>query len=166
MLPLFLAFFTLWQLAVILFQFCKPFRAAMERRHFYLCGLFPAWRMFGPDPADGDYLVYYRTASNNVYTDWRLADYDKKSPLLLTLFYNPRGNIVKALREICQEIVRSRSEYNGYYQLMLNDLIRQTRTESEPVKEPAEASTRIQFQIRWQTPERLSTLFSSHAHRY
>jgi hypothetical protein len=51
---------------------------------------------------------------------------------------------------------------------MLNDLIRQTRTESEPVaaKAPAEGATYIQFQIRWQTPERLSTLFSSHAHPY
>jgi len=157
MLPLFLSFFAGWQLAVIGFQFWKPFRAAMESRNFYLCGLLPNWRMFGPNPVDGDYLVYYRMASNNSYTDWRLADYDKKVPLLLTLFYNPRANLVKALREICEEIVRSRSEHNVYYQLMLNDLIRRTHTEG---------ATHIQFQIRWQTPERLSTLFSSHAHPY
>jgi hypothetical protein len=166
MIKIAIALSLLWQLAVILFQFWGPFRNKLGRLQFYLCGLLPTWRMFGPDPTDGDYQVYYRTAPEGmvddaIFTEWRLVDYDLKPMLPFSLFFNPRGNIVKGLREICQEAIKASSDHNVFYQLLLNDLIRRYR-QGQPA---GTASTYlIQFQIRWQTPAALTPIFSSHAH--
>jgi len=177
MIKIALALFLIWQLAVILYQFWEPFRKKLARLQFYLCGLLPAWQMFGPDPIDGDFLVFYRTAPENDatdprYTEWELVDYDKKPMLAFSLFFNPRGNFVKALREICQETVKASSDRNVFYQLLLNDLIHRCRVrQSVTTDQTHQLSSTVrarllQFQIRWQTPTAVTPIFSSHAHPY
>lgn len=162
MLKLTLAIFVSWQLAVIIFQFSDAFRKRLGAWPFYLCGLLPTWRMFGPQPVDGDYQLYYRTADPTTFTDWQLLDYDKKTHPLLTLFFNPRASLVKALREIAQEAAKAGSENNVYYQLLLNELIRELRKSG-----PTQTDRRlVQFEIRWKTPSTLTPLFSSHVHPY
>jgi len=166
MIKIAIALCVLWLLAFILFQFWEPFRTRLDRWQFFLCGLLPAWRMFGPQPIDGDFLVYYRTApddnpDNHLFTEWKLVNYDRKPMLPFALFFNPRGNIVKALREICQEAVKASSARNVYYQLLLNDLARRCRQDQAST---AGAGRLLQFQIRWQTPSALTPIFSSHVH--
>jgi hypothetical protein len=171
MLKLTLALFVIWQLAVIIFQFSDAFRKRLGAWPFYLCGLLPTWRMFGPQPVDGDYLLYYRTAAAEPpatekagtpsFTIWQLLDYDKKPHPLLTLFFNPRANLVKALREISQEAVKAGSVNNVYYQLLLNELIRNLKPQAA---QPAHRL--VQFQICWKTPSSITPLFSSHVHPY
>ena len=195
MLKLTLAIFVVWQLAVILFQCSAEFRQKLGAWPFYLCGLLPTWRMFGPQPVDGDYLLYYRTAANRAnpaqpqtaaasFTPWRLLDADQKPHPLLALFYNPRANLVKALREICQEAAKADSPNNVYYQLLLHELIRELKRHPEPSpteahepkhtlepnqprqpKKPPEPKL-LQFQICWRTPTSLTPIFSSHVHPY
>jgi hypothetical protein len=190
---IFLAVFVIWQLAVILYQFWEPFRIRLARLQFYLCGLLPTWQMFGAEPADGDYLVYYRTSiepsaastepsaataapapADSHFTDWQLVDYDQKPVLPLALFFNPHGFIIKGLREICLQASRATSPRNIYYQLLLNDLIRRSR-QRDPNAQPAAGIHQrethpvdriIQFQIHWQTPATITPIFSSHAHPY
>ena len=182
---IFLAVVVIWQMAVILYQFWEPFRIRLARLQFYLCGLLPTWQMFGPEPADGDYLVYYRTSTepsaataapapaDSHFTDWQLVDSDQKPVLPLSLFFNPHGFIIKGLREICLQASRRRPR-NIYYQLLLNDLIRRSR-QRDPNAQPAAGIHQrethpvdriIQFQIRWQTTATITPIFSSHAHSY
>ena len=172
MLKLILAIFVIWQLAVIIYQFSDAFRNRLGALSFYGCGLLPTWRMFGPQPVDGDYLLYYRTAetassapaeaasSANSFSEWQLFDYDQKPHPVLALFFNPRGNLVKALREICQEAAKAGSVNNVYYQLLLNALIQKLS------RHPAQKTNQVQFQICWKTPTTLTPIFSSHVHPY
>ena len=172
MIRLTLAIFVIWQLAVILFQFSTGFREKLGAWPFYLCGLLPTWRMFGPQPVDGDYQLYYRTAEAKQtdetphqgeppFTPWQLFDVDKKPHPLQALFFNPRANLVKALREICQEAAKTTSPNNVYYQLLLQELIRELKREAQ---QPSH--TLLQFQITWRTPASLTPIFSSHVHPY
>lgn len=160
-----LAIYVTWQMAVIIFQFSETFRKGLAPWQFYLCGLLPSWRMFGPQPVDGDYRLYYRTSTekDNRFSGWQLADYDKKPPVPGALFFNPHANIVKALREICRQAGAARSERNVYYQLLLNDVIRQV-SRQEP--EGAPGRRLVQFQICWTTPADANPIFCSHVHPF
>jgi len=160
-----LAIYVVWLMAVIIFQFSDTFRQRLGRLPFYLCGLLPSWQMFGPSPVDGDYCLYFRIASapGGSYGEWQPAVYDRKPPVLTALFFNPYTHISIALREICQQVGSARLERNVYYQLLLNDVIRQSE-----VFEPAvrTGSRLIQFQICWKTPAAHTSLFCSHAHPF
>jgi len=185
MLKLTLAIFVIWQLAVIIYQFSDAFRNRLGAWPFYLCGLLPTWRMFGPQPVDGDYLLYYRTAETQspthpasaakgpnpagpptaaahkaTFSEWQPFDYDQKPHPLLALFFNPRANLVKALREIGQEAAKAGSVNNVYYQLLLNALIQKLTTH------PGKANQLLQFQICWKTLTTTTPIFSSHVHPY
>jgi hypothetical protein len=166
MLKLTLAVFVLWQLLVIIYQFSDILRNRLAGLSFYSCGLLSTWRMFGPQPVDGDYQLYYRTAPSE-YTpmgNWQLLDYDKKAPIPFNLVFNPHANLVKALREITQEAIKSGSEHNVYYQLLLNDLIRELNQQKRVPT--GDGPARVQFEIRWKTPTSLQPIFSSHVHPY
>jgi hypothetical protein len=162
-LRLIFALFAVWQLAVIIYQFSDSFRKWLDPLAFYCCGLLPSWRMFGPAPVDGDYCLFYRTATEegSPFSDWQRVDDPKKTPAPLTLFFNPGNDLSKALRDICQQAIRSDDERNVNCQMLLNHLTGILRQHGEA----APAAGLLQFQIRWRTPSVLQPIFSSHVYR-
>lgn len=160
MLALTLALFVGWQIAILLIQFSEPLRKRFGALNFYGCGLLPTWRMFGPRPLDGDYLIYYRTAKAKAeeFTEWQPLNHNKKPIIPAILFFHPKASLTKILHEISQEAAKARSEQNVYYQLLLNELIRRLKKER--------AHHLVQFQICWKSPASLTPIFSSHVHPY
>jgi len=159
-----LAFYVVWLMTVIIFQFSEPLRKRLDPLHFYLCGLLPAWHLFSPRPTDGDYGLYYRTSAQEKgdFSDWKEVGYIRRKVFLHVLF-NPNGNIVKATQEICQYASQSMTERNVYYRLLLRDITGRARRGKEA---PVAEHRFIQFRISWKTPASQNNLFFSNVHEF
>jgi hypothetical protein len=163
MLKIALAFYLIWQLVVVIYQYSEALRQRLDGWAFYLCGLLPTWQMFGPRPVDGDYRLYFRTrpGDEGIFCDWRPVDHARKATIVGGLFFHPQAHLVKSMRDICVQVCLSQSEYNVYYQLLLQYVIGVVRLQI-PAKQAGEPQ--LQFRIDWRTPGDLQPIYYSHVH--
>jgi hypothetical protein len=163
MLKLPLAIFAIWQLAVVIFQYSELLRQRMGSWPFWLCGLLPDWRMFGPRPVDDVFQLHFRIRAGYgaAFSEWRLIDDTQKGPALSSLFFHPRSHLANAMRLVCSQVCTSSSQYDPWYQMLLQHVIGHIRR-SEPA---GVAEIRhLQFRIGRQTLENNAPLFESHVH--
>jgi hypothetical protein len=157
-----LAFYVFWIVFVLVFQFADRLREWTDAWQFYLGGLLPTWRMFAPKPVDGDFRLYYRVREGGAaFSAWTPVAHPQKSTMPVRLLFNPGMHCITALRDICDEVRRSESDRNVYYQLLLQYLTNEFRRRQPEI---ATDALQLQFRICAQVGESNTPVYHSHVH--
>lgn len=153
-----LILYFLWITVVFVYQFSEPLRDALGFLPVYLCGLLPAWRMFGPRPVDEDYRISYRVReAGGAFSDWKPIPPARKGWAAGSLFFHPQAHEIKAMRDICFEVHGDGVVDSMYYQILLHWVLGEVRR-----REPA--GNQVQFQVYLKKQAILNLQFQSYVH--
>jgi len=155
------AFYTIWISSVIAYSFSENFRKALSRHIFYMFGLLPNWRLFCPNPVQGDYELDFRTVSTNKsVSEWERIHFPQNKALRYVLI-NADMDITKCIFSLCRKMALDPKKkiYPQEYLLLLN-YIRNLIQPQNGIELMG-----IQFRIRWINPNQEKIYMTSLWHK-
>lgn len=98
------AFFIIWFLLSIIFQFNSPAKGILAK--FDYLGLLPSWSFFAPIPGTSDYRLVFRDKKNNHnWSEWNEVSFYSEFSFIRTI-WNPKKVELKALSDIIQILLK------------------------------------------------------------